>query len=531
MFRPVPGRHLSRDGLAVGGLAVALGMPLVVALVVLRDPHWLTLHDLAQVEMRVRDVSGGHPPALGLGGRIEGYGQTGSHPGPVSFYALWPFYELFGASSWALQAAAGVLSAVAAGLAVWLAHRRGGLMLALAATAVLAVLLRGYGAELLTSAWNPHMPLVWWWVFLLAVWSVLLGDVVALPVLAFAGVLCAETHIPYVLPVAALGALAVGVVVARGWRDPSGRRPLLVWGGAAAGLALVLVAPPLVEEVTNDPGNLTVIVESFRHPSSARVSRGEALDVWLEHLDVVALLRQQTAEVASTTDTRLDLGARLPGLALLAVWAGAVVVAWRRRDRDLLRLHLVVAVAEGATLLAISRIFGPVWPYLVLSSWGTTALMVLAMLLTFRPLASVRLGVVATAAAVAVAAFAVDSAYTDNAEMELVTAVGDLTSATAARLDHDERYLLEIDDPVHIVTPAFGFVLELEKRGYDVRTGERYAAAVRSHRTIAPADADAVLHFVVGEDLITYWRSRAQLLAEVDPGTEGEPPLAVFLIP
>jgi len=519
---------------AAGGLAVALGIPLVVALVVLRDPHWLTLHDLAQVEMRVRDVSGGHPPQIGLGGRISGLGHTGSHPGPVGFYALWPVYELLGASGWALQAAAGFLSAVAAGLSVWIALRRGGLALALTATAVLAVLLRGYGAELLTSAWNPHMPLVWWWVFLLAAWSVLGGDLVVLPVLAFAGVLCAETHLPYVLPVAVLGLLAVGVVGVRAWREPEGRRPLLAWGGAAVGLVALLVAPPLVEQVTHDPGNLSIIVDNFRHPYADEVSKGEAVDVWLEHLDVVALLRQDTNDTASTLDTSLDLGARLPGLALLAVWVGAAVVAWRRRDRDLLRLHLVVAVAEVTTLLAISRIFGPVWPYLVLSAWGTTALMVLAILWTLKgDLAPERLvRPAAVAAAVALGAFAVDSAYTETDDAELATAVGELSSATAAGLDHDHRYLLDFTDPVHIVSPAFGFQLELEKRGYDVRVEEDHVVAVRSHRVADPEDADAVLRLVVGEDLVTELRrsDTAELLAEVDPPSAEEPPLAVFLI-
>ena len=37
--------------------------------------------------------------------------------------------------------------------------------------AVLAVLLRFYGPEILTQAWNPYMPLAWWLVFIVAVWS------------------------------------------------------------------------------------------------------------------------------------------------------------------------------------------------------------------------------------------------------------------------------------------------------------------------------------------------------------------------
>ena len=44
-------------------------------------------------------------PLIGLPGRIGTLAQQGSHPGPLSFYSLAPFYRLFGSSSWALEAA------------------------------------------------------------------------------------------------------------------------------------------------------------------------------------------------------------------------------------------------------------------------------------------------------------------------------------------------------------------------------------------------------------------------------------------
>ena len=554
-----------------------LVVPLLVALFVLRDPHWLALHDLAPIEMRVRDISGGHPPLLGLGGRIDGYGRTGSHPGPVSFYALWPVYELLGADGWALQAAAMTLVALASGLAVWIAHRRGGLPFALAATAALALLLRGYGAELLSSAWNPHVPVVWWVVFVLAVWSVLCGDVRLLPVAVFAGVYCAETHLPYVVPVAGLGALTAGVLAARLWRgraggeEPSGtdadagvaaedptpagdRRRVLVWGGIAAGLLVVLLAPPLIEQATNDPGNVTIIVESFRHPTQERVSKGEALDVWLEHLDVTKLVRRDTDDVMSTLDKRLRLGARLPGLVLLAAWAGAAAVAWRRRDGVLLRLHLVLAAAEALTLLALSRILGPVWPYLVFSAWGTTALVVLAFVWTFlsQPAAPAPAGttvaplraprpMVAGLAAVTVVlgvAFTVDSAHAEMFDAELATAIDTVSAETAGRLADDPagcgddcRYMVTFTDPVHLVSPVFGLLLELEKRGYDVGADAEREVAVRSHRVVDLDEADAVILLTVGEEAIAGWTGKAgaEEVARVDPPGEEEP-LAVFLV-
>jgi hypothetical protein len=530
----------------------------VVALVVLRDPQWMALHDLAQVEMRVRDVSGGHPPQLGLGGRFEGLGATGSHPGPISFYLLWPVYTLLGSTGWALQASAGFLSAVAAGLAVWVAHRRGGMGLALAVAAVFAVLARGYGAEVLTSAWNPHVPVAWWWLFLLAVWSLLVGDVAMAPVAMLAALVCVETHIPYVVPVGWLAVLVAIVLIVRLWRgdidglrragaegiDGAGatdRGRLLRWVGAGVAVGLVGIAPPVVEQITHSPGNVSILVENFQHPYDDRVAVGEAVDTWLEHLDVFALLRQDTNDVESAFDHSLHLGRRWPGLALLAAWAAAAVVAWRRRGErtDLVALHAVAGVAVLATLFATSRIFGPVWPYLVFSAWGTTALVVLATAWTLAPPASRPVPVVAAVAAVALAAFAVDSAFTSPEDAALARGMVELSGATGDALADDPagcgddcRYSLQFTDPVHIVSPVFGLLLDLEKQGYDVRAEPGRESSVRPHRIADPATTDGVLHLVVTDDSIDELAGLPgfRRLAEVDPPGD-EPPVAVFLAP
>ena len=70
-------------------LVALLALPLVVALIALRHPRWYPLLDMAQTEIRIRDVASSHPPLIGLAGRIGTYGpDSGSHPGPISFYAI-----------------------------------------------------------------------------------------------------------------------------------------------------------------------------------------------------------------------------------------------------------------------------------------------------------------------------------------------------------------------------------------------------------------------------------------------------------
>jgi hypothetical protein len=386
----------------VGGLVVlAGGIPLAVALGVLHEPRWYPALDLAQTELRVRDVGTRDPPLLGLTGRFFGFGERGSHPGPLSFWALWPVHALLGGTAWALQAATVALNLLALTTATWIAHRRGGARLAVVVALALAVLAHAYTAERLTTPWNPFLPVLWWVVLLLAVWSVLCDDVALLPVAVFAGSFCAQTHIPYLGPVGGLGLLVTGVAGGRclvGWLAAH-RRPASAarvgpgtpspgrwvrWGAGSALLLVVLWLPPLVEQLTTDLGNLGLLREHFTHPIEEVVGFDGGLDAWLAHLDVRRLWRLDSGPDIDEAPA----GEPVPGLALLAVWGVAATMAWRRRRLrpDLWRLHLTVGTAALLGLVAASRVLGTLWNYLLLWAWGTTVLMVLATLLTL-PLA------------------------------------------------------------------------------------------------------------------------------------------------
>ena len=539
--------------LAVLGLTITLAVPMIVALAALHEPRWLPLVDMAQIEMRVRDVPTSHPPLLGLGGRIRGFDEAGAHPGPMAFYLLWPVYALLGSSAWALQVSSAVLSLAAVGLAIGIAHRRGGLPLAAGTAAMLAVLLHAYGAVMVTEPWNPRLPVLWWPVLLLAVWSVLCRDLVLLPVAIAVGTYCMQTHIPYVALVGGLWVLMFGSVVrqVRASGPSRVRRPLAL----GAGLLALLWAPPLFEQFTRVPGNLSIIIENFSHPYDDGHPFGDAFDLWIRTLDVPHLVRG---------DIGL-LGSPLRGGVFLALWAASAALAVRRRDRarDLVALHLVVGVALLLGLFAISRIFGPFWPYLMYWAWGTTALALLALVWTLaaatapapgnatdeaegeadnaagtreRPRLDVRaprpvvLGAIAVLV-VATTAFTLDAPDTEmegteiSADLALqVPEVVDFLRADPAGCGDDCMYLVTWTDPVSIGSSGYGLLLELERQGFDARAETYEAPAVRLHRTATRRQIDGEIHVVRGDPAveIVMERSNTQLIAMVDPHTPGE---------
>ena len=520
-------RGSGRSRLALPLLVLLLALPLVVALVALHEPRWYPTVDDAQTELRVRDVWTENPPLTGLGGRIGVFGpDQGSHPGPLSFWSLSIFYRLLGADSWALQAATAALHVIAMGLALWMARRRGGLPLLVGVAAVLAVLAQAYGAYALTTPWNPYMPMLWWFLFVLGVWSLLCGDLAVLPVAVFAGSFCMQTHISYlglVSALAGLSTLAVGAWLFIRWRDREARRRCLVLIGLGVALGAVLWFPPVAEQITKSQGgNFGEIAEHFSDPPEEPLGLGEGLDLVLANLDPWDLLTEPAI------DDRPFLGGPTgPGVLLLAAWAAAVLVAGWLRHRTLLRLHLLLAGVLVVAVVSTSRIFGAPWTYLALWTWSICALLVLAtawsacaLVARLAPEASrprLAKGVLVGAAALFVASTTRSTIDASDAEVfqpELSQAAATLVPQTVEALEdpatgdgRDGRYLVTWNDPIYGGARGFTMFNELDREGFDVGGPRFLRAALTRHRVLTPEQATAQVHVTTGAD-IEVWQDR-----------------------
>jgi hypothetical protein len=526
------------------GLLAVLALPLVVALAVLARRTWYPILDLAMTELRVRDVGSSRPPLIGLVGRIGPLGRQGSHPGPLSFWALWPIYRTFGASSWAMQAGTVVLHLVAMGTSLWLAFRRGGVKVMVAVAAVLAVLLHAYGPETLTQPWNPYLPLMFFITFLLAAWSVVADDLPILPVMVLAGSFCAQTHVPYLGLVTGLTVIVIGFASWSAWRrrrQPGATRKFATWIAIAGGVGALVWTPPVLDQIFHDPGNLSVLSDYFRNPPEPPVGLRRAIDVWLVHLNPWHLLRP----LVTADQTRVSTGSPVPGLLFLGTWAASVAVAWRLRHRALLRLDLVLGAAVVLALVSMTRIFGLVWYYLVLWAWGITALMALAIVWTAVVLVNRRLdragttraGTIGIGALVGIVALfsallTVDAASVELPAPRLSETLGVLVAPTVDALDEpsvpgggrDGRYLVTLRDPVDIGATGYGLMNELDRHGFDIGVIEAFGPGATRYRVRDPADATGVVHLAIGPENIATWRAKSSVreVARTDPRTREE---------
>lgn len=531
----------TRERLVLAALTVVLVAPLVVGLVALRDPTWFPVLDLAMTEFRVRDVFSSHPPLIGLPGRI---GRTlidqGSHPGPISFYLVAPVYTLLGSTAWAMQAATVVVHGAAIVAALFIARRRGGLRMAAAVALLLALLMRGYGITLLTQPWNPYLPVLWWVVLLLAVWSVLDDDLPMLPVAVLAASIAAQTHVPYLALSLGLGALATGAAVLAVRRD----RSRLRWVLAAVALGVVLWAPPVVDQLTRDPGNLSILIEHFSDPPEEAVGLGTGVELAIQHLDLGDLLAADDGALERATSG--TTGPLAVGLVVLVVWLAAVAGALRLRHRSLLHLHAVVGAGLVLAAISISRIFGSLWWYLMLWAWGVALLLALAVGWTVMELVRARradptaiapdtsMRPVAVLAGLTVAAsllFAVNAVDAEPPAPRLSEGLAALVPATVEALEggvggatgRDGTYVVSWNDTVHIGSQAYGLVSELERRGFRAGMTTGLRVPLTRHRTFEPQDATVEIHFASGRHIETFAaRPGVVQVAEADVRSDAE---------
>ena len=531
----------------VGGLLVLFALPLVVALGALRHPRYYPVGDLAEIEIRVRDVATAHPPLVGLIGRLGPIGGVASHPGPLVFWLMWPFYRAFGSSSWALDVASVALHMSAIGVVLWIAYRRGGTGLLIGVGAMLAVLLRAYGPSTLTQAWTPYVPLLWWLSFLLAVWSVLCDDLVVLPVAVFAGSLCAQAHVAYVGLVGGLGVVVLGTLAARARRsDGPARRELVHRLWIPAVLGIVLWLPPLVDQVVNSPGNLHLLFDYFLHSPGSSSGPRQGLHILFVHLNPWRLVSKQLVlSISAPGDAARGVatGSVVPGVLLLASWMGATFVAWRLRHRTLLRLDAVLGATLVLAALSMSRIVGTLWYWLVIWAWTVTALMVLSIVWSIglladrvaRAPARPRIVRAIGAAGIAVAIVATAGEIYDAPDVEvqgpgLSQMLAGVVPSTVAALRHSSapgtgrhaRYLVTFTNPLTFDIPALGLLDELDRAGFDAGLLPAYRGAASRAHVFDPNTATAVIHLSVGAD-VDVWNAKrdAARIAYVDPRGQG----------
>ena len=251
---------LRRLDLAVVGLSLLVAGPVLGAGVRLVASGWTPTADDAFIVTRSFDVFSSRPPLTGAHSLVGAAGTPVHSPGPMLYLLLAVPVRL--GLVWLLPLFIATVNALALAWAIWLARRRGGVVFACLVAVGSVLLVRSIGPSSMASIWNPAVGRIPLLLLGFLVWSVLDGEQRLLPAVVLVGSFTLQAHLSFGPPSVALLAVALvaGVLYASREAVESRWRPLLLAGLVLAGCW----ALPVYEQVTRDPGNLQLVVDSGR---------------------------------------------------------------------------------------------------------------------------------------------------------------------------------------------------------------------------------------------------------------------------
>lgn len=268
MSAPTP-RRAARAGEALLILATGLAaaIPVIAATVQALRAGWVPVADRGIIATRAHDVFTGHAPLVGqytLAGEVTG--RVTHSLGPLLFWLL--AVPAHYGSTVGMTLTIGAANTLAIVGCVALAHRRGGRVpMALSALAI-ALMCQSLAAETFHDVWNPSAGLFPFTLLIFLCWSLACGEHRLLPLTALVASFVVQAHLMYLAPTLALLAVGLGGLAA-GWalRHRRGlrvanRRRALGWGLATLLVLGACWSATLVGQLSERPGNLTLVLES-----------------------------------------------------------------------------------------------------------------------------------------------------------------------------------------------------------------------------------------------------------------------------
>lgn len=354
------------EGVRRSPVVTAIGVVALVAVgwtvVRMATLDWLPMGDYRTLQLRVADVGGSHTPLVGL------YSRFGwNHPGPWVLWLLAGPYRLLGVDG--LLVGALVIDAASIAAAIAVCARAGRRWMFVVGLAV-AALCCGIGLGGLADPWNPYLVVLPLFAMLVGTWRSIEGSRSGAIVAVVAGSFAVASHFGAAPLVTAM---LVVVAISLGWRswrgpDPRADRRTLGW---CAFVGVVMWLPALVEQATHSPGNLRALL-TFAVDGSGEGSNGLDSGARIVARSLTSTFDWVTGRSASLAGGLLDTHAFALPVGLLAL-AAVMVLAVRRRDLREISLCAVAALAVVAQVVAMSRISGPLFPYLVRTTWAVAA--------------------------------------------------------------------------------------------------------------------------------------------------------------
>jgi hypothetical protein len=337
-------RWLGRNRVALA-LGLVAALPVIVS-VVREVGDFVPVGDRAMIALRAYDVLSAHPPLVGhYSAASQVLAEESYGLGPM-LYALLAVPSRLGSSALMLLTV-GLVNVASVMGSVALALRRGGVLFGALVSFAFVVMLSSLAAPIYSDIWNPSAGLLPLTLLMFLAWSLACGEYRLLPLAVLAASFVMQCHLAFVPP--AVGSMAVGLAGLWFARPRTGLRR---WVVAACVVGVVCWAAPVVEQITERPGNFVALA---RTAAAGEPTLGLEIG-WKALVRTVGVPPWWTLVPDSASERLSDLAQpagvvrSLTAALVLAALVAVIVLGRRRGRRDVVAagaLGLVLCLAIG----------------------------------------------------------------------------------------------------------------------------------------------------------------------------------------
>jgi hypothetical protein len=200
-----------------------------------------------------------------------------NHPGPLYFYILLPFYQLFSMGTQSLYVGAAFINILSVLILLFFLYKSEDRYFFFFTAFFFSLYIYGFlGLHVFRNTWNPQVTILPFAAFIFTSVHLSRGNIPVLPLSILFASFVIQTHVAYTPVIAVIFLVSIILYILEKLREQKKIKSLfskdvLKILGISAVIFIILWILPIIEALKNPPGNLLKLIYYFTH---AKVSHG-----------------------------------------------------------------------------------------------------------------------------------------------------------------------------------------------------------------------------------------------------------------
>lgn len=291
-----------------------------------------------------------------------------NHPGPLYFYILLPFYQLFSMGTQSLYVGAAFINIISVLVLLFFLYKSGNNYFFFFTAFFFSLYIYGFlGLHIFRNIWNPHVTILPFAVFIFVSVHLSQGNLTVLPLSIFFASFVLQTHVAYAPAVMVMFLVSIFLYILEKLREQKQIKSLfskdiLKIIAISGGLFIILWILPIIEALKNPPGNLLKLIYYFSHSKVTHsISEGATAVSQITNVPLIKFLNFLSPGMELSSKSLLIM---LFFLQLLLVIA-AGISHWAAKRKYQFNLLLFGLSGLIISVISVTKITGEIHSYLI----------------------------------------------------------------------------------------------------------------------------------------------------------------------